>query len=269
MRSFIEDPPFVWERASGAHIEDADGRRYIDLYAAFAVAAVGHQHPKVVEAVREQARRPDALLVGLPVAGPSGLLRRACLDRAVRPPTLPAGDHGIDGERGGARDRASAPPRGTGRGVRGRLLRSIGRHRGLRRKGSISRRARRSGPGAVRAVSPRERWCAGPRSHAGRRSNASSMGRAGSANRRPSSSSRCRATGASSCRPKASCRRCVSCATATGALLIVDEIQAGCGRTGRMWATEHSEVVPDLMTVGKGIGGGLAAVPPCSEPTRP
>ena len=45
----------------------------------------------------------------------------------------------------------------------------------------------------------------------------------------------------------------------TGALLIVDEIQAGCGRTGRMWATEHSGVVPDLMTVGKGIGGGLAA----------
>ncbi|MGH6954777.1 MAG: aminotransferase class III-fold pyridoxal phosphate-dependent enzyme, partial [Alphaproteobacteria bacterium] len=43
-----------------------------------------------------------------------------------------------------------------------------------------------------------------------------------------------------------------------GALLIVDEIQSGSARTGRMWATEHSGVVPDLMTVGKGIGGGVA-----------
>src|SRR5262249_9572801 len=43
-----------------------------------------------------------------------------------------------------------------------------------------------------------------------------------------------------------------------GALLIVDEIQSGCGRTGRMWAVEQRGVTPDLMTVGKGIGGGLA-----------
>jgi 4-aminobutyrate aminotransferase-like enzyme len=44
----------------------------------------------------------------------------------------------------------------------------------------------------------------------------------------------------------------------TGALMIVDEIQSGCGRTGRMWAVERAGVTPDLMTVGKGIGGGVA-----------
>src|SRR5207237_9356419 len=44
----------------------------------------------------------------------------------------------------------------------------------------------------------------------------------------------------------------------TGTVLVVDEIQCGVGRTGRMWASEHEGVVPDLMTVGKGIGGGLA-----------
>jgi len=40
--------------------------------------------------------------------------------------------------------------------------------------------------------------------------------------------------------------------------MILDEIQSGCGRTGRMWAVEDSGVTPDLMTVGKGIGGGVA-----------
>jgi 4-aminobutyrate aminotransferase-like enzyme len=44
----------------------------------------------------------------------------------------------------------------------------------------------------------------------------------------------------------------------TGTVLVFDEIQSGFGRSGRMWASEHEGVVPDLMTVGKGVGGGLA-----------
>lgn len=42
-----------------------------------------------------------------------------------------------------------------------------------------------------------------------------------------------------------------------GMLLIVDEVQTGFGRTGRMWASEHYGLDPDILVFGKGVGGGF------------
>ncbi|MFV0383046.1 aspartate aminotransferase family protein [Paracoccus sp. (in: a-proteobacteria)] len=57
--------------------------------------------------------------------------------------------------------------------------------------------------------------------------------------------------------PDADLREIRALCDQTGALLILDEVQCGMGRTGRLFAHEHAGIRPDIMMVAKGIGGGF------------
>lgn len=57
--------------------------------------------------------------------------------------------------------------------------------------------------------------------------------------------------------PPAYWHRVREACTHQGTLLIFDEIPTGLGRSGRMWACEHFGVTPDILVIGKGLGGGL------------
>lgn len=54
--------PIVWERASGTRVWDVEGKEYLDLTAAFGVAAAGHAHPEITQAAEDQIRKlPHAM----------------------------------------------------------------------------------------------------------------------------------------------------------------------------------------------------------------
>src|SRR5947199_10577448 len=58
--TFIESDgswPIVWERACGVHVWDAEGKKYLDLTAAFGVASAGHANPRVVKAGQRQMNK--------------------------------------------------------------------------------------------------------------------------------------------------------------------------------------------------------------------
>ena len=91
--------PIIWQRAKGVHVWDIEGRRYLDLTAAFGVAAAGHGNPRVVRAGQKQmAKLLHAMGDVHPHPGKAKLARElsrvtyerwannAC-DQAVPPPT--------------------------------------------------------------------------------------------------------------------------------------------------------------------------------------
>ena len=258
-----DDPPLVVEKAAGSILTDPDGNRYVDLAGSFAAATIGHSHPAVTAAVRDQIERASHVSSG------SASEARVAFEEAlvdIAPPGLDRVLLGLSGS--DANDTAVKLARTlTGRheviAFSGGYL---GRSSGVIGLNGKSRFRDASGiaPDAHFLPYPYAyRWPLGADGDAG--SDALALVR--HAIEDPASGiglpaaivvESVQGNGGIVIPPDGFLAGLRDLATRHGIVLIFDEIQCGFGRTGRTWASEHWGVVPDLMTVGKGIGGGLA-----------
>lgn len=238
-------PSILWEEAWGANVRDVDGNVYLDLTSGFGVAAIGHRHPRVVEAVREQAGR---LLHGLGDVH-AHPLRIELARRLVE--IAPVDDPQVFFAISGAEAVEIALKTALGTTGRPGILAFEPSYHGMTL-------------GAL-AVTSREEFRAPFAAHLH-----------GHVRRLPFGADLATigdvlaggAVGAVIVEPIVGregmlippsgwlaglaeiCRR-------HGTLLIADEIFTGFGRTGRLFAVEHEGVRPDILCCGKALGGGL------------
>lgn len=262
MRTFSDPAPLVWARTRGTTIWDEDGREYLDLYAGFAVASVGYCHPRVTRAIVEQAQ----VMTHCPSAAPSAV-RAELYERLVD-----IAPHGLDrvlpAVTGSAANEMAVQ---LARAATGRetVISFSGTYLG-RSVGSVAFAGKRAYREQLRVAAGaqflpypdpyRSPWTGGGDP------GALVLGLLEEMIDDPASGVEppacivfepIQGNGGVVIPPPGFLTGLRRLADRAGALLLFDEIQCGLGRTGRMWACEHEGVVPDLMTVGKGIGGGL------------
>jgi len=241
-----DDDPIVWDEAVGANVRDVDGNVYVDLTAGFGVAFVGHRHPAVVAAAQAQAARlPHAMGDAWPDATRIRLLEALA---AVAPPGL---DVAILGLSGSDAVEAAVKTGVLATGRPGVLAFGAGYHglsigalplQGYKAsftepfEALVSNQVRRLPFGgdlaAVEALLAQ--------GSIGLVLVEPVLGRGGML---PA--------------PEGWLAGLAAVARRHGALLAFDEIQSGLGRTGTLWAAEADGVVPDIVCVGKALGGGF------------
>jgi 4-aminobutyrate aminotransferase-like enzyme len=262
MRTFWEPEPLVWARTEGSHVWDAEGRAYLDLYAGFAVANVGYCHPRVTGAIREQA----GVMTHCPSAAPAEI-RAELHERllAIAPPALDrvllaitgamANETAVQLARAVTGRRNVVTFAGTYPGRTVGAVRYAGKHAYREQFGIAADAHFVPYPDPYRNPWPSD----GDPGDIVLRLLEDALTDPASGVEPPA----CilvepiQGNGGVVIPPEGFLAGLRRLCDRTGTLLVFDEIQCGFGRSGRMWASEHEGVVPDLMTVGKGIGGGL------------
>ncbi len=263
MRTFSDPEPLVWSRTRGTRIWDEDGREYLDLYAGFAVAALGYCDPRVTDAIVAQA----STMTHSPSAAPTRV-RAEMYERLIE--IAPAGLSRVLLAITGAMANETAIQLARAATGRRTVISFSGTYLG-RSVGSVCYAGKhayrtRLGVAADAQFLPypdpyRSPWACGADP------GALVLGMLEEMIDDPASG-----VGAPACivvepiqgnggvviPPVGFLAGLRRLADKAGAVLLFDEIQCGFGRSGRMWACQHEGVTPDLMTIGKGIGGGVA-----------
>jgi len=248
--------PIVWKRAQGVHIWDEQGRKYLDLTAAFGVAAAGHANPRVVRAGQRQM---GELLHAMGDVHPHA--RKAELARKLSEITFERWRSGsgktIFTNSGFEAVEAALKTAFLATG-RSRVIAFEGAYHGLG-YGALSTTHRKHFREPFRRQlnefaafvnfpnSPEDL----PRIE-GDISKLLQSGEFGAVLIEP-----IQARGGIRIPPATFLSRLRKLCDRFEALLIVDEIYTGFGRTGRWFACEHSRTIPDLICLGKGLTGGF------------
>jgi acetylornithine/succinyldiaminopimelate/putrescine aminotransferase len=236
--------PFMIEvdSATGAYIYDKNGKAYLDMIAGVAVNNIGHRHPKVVAALSAQLEKHLHVMVyGEFIQDAQQNLVRQLLS------VLPASLDGVYVVNSGTEAIEAAlklAKRATGRTE---LVAFKGSYHGSTH-GAMSVSANEVKKIAFRPLLPDVRFLPHNDSAALEQITTRTAGvlietiQGDAGVRRPSAAFM-----------QALRARC----TEVGALLILDEIQCGMGRAGSMFAFEQFDIVPDVLTLGKALGGGM------------
>jgi predicted acetylornithine/succinylornithine family transaminase len=237
----VKRHPVALVEGRGSRVRDVAGREYIDLMAGWGVTCIGHCHPALVEAIREQAGRlmqttnvfytvpQTELLERLAALAPGDITRSFFTN---------SGTEAIEGA-------VKLAHRATGR------AKFVSTH------GAFHGRTL----GALHVIgTEKHRAPYAPLLHESVRvpfDDLDAAARAIDAQTAAFIVEPVQGEGGVNVPRDGYLRALSELCHASGALLIADEVQTGIGRTGRMFAVEHEGVVPDVMALGKGLGGGF------------
>ena len=241
-----------YERGEGAYLYDADGRRYLDFLSGFGVFALGRSHPVLKRALHEAIDADLPSLIQMDAALLPGVLAseltRRCPPQLSRVFFTNSGTEAVEAALKFVRAATGRP----------RVLYASHAFHGLT-YGSLSLNGGadfRKGFGPLMPGFDEVAF-----------GNADALAKALAARDvaafvvEPIQGKGVNAA------PRAYWDSVQDLCRKHGTLLVIDEVQTGLGRTGRLWAHEHYGIVPDVMTVSKALSGGFVPVGAmvCSE----